>query len=171
MYQILLLACVFAQLQVWVLCCWESLLIASFHQLVFRWRGLIKFCREQQLPAFPSQCLRAAVLLPGCSTHTTNTQGCKINTSKPRTQPLHLNITRLHDIYMLLQTLLLVTFICTSLLFSFMSCKCMQVLCKNISIQRIPHEDSHYHGSHLFSFSLNFYNFMIPEQNETGSEL
>ncbi len=59
--------------RVWVLCCWESLLIASFHQLVFRWRGLIKFCREQQLPAFPSQCLRAAVLLPGCSTHTPQT--------------------------------------------------------------------------------------------------
>lgn len=54
---------VFAEVAVgvWVLCCWEALLIASFHHLVLRWRGLIKFCREEQLPAFPSRWPRADV--------------------------------------------------------------------------------------------------------------
>lgn len=75
---------VFAEVAVgvWVLCCWEPLLIASFHHLVLRWRGLIKFCREEQLPALPLSLTEGRR-----STHTTNTQHCKINTSKLKNQP------------------------------------------------------------------------------------
>lgn len=56
------------------------------------------------ITSFPLSVAESCSLVAGVfHTHTANTQGCKINTSKTRARPVHLNIARVHDVYMLLQ--------------------------------------------------------------------